>query len=175
VRWVVVPGTPDPADVTVTVSYDGGEQYANPGQEPAGPAAALAALPAQAPGAGDCSQGWRTEPSADAEVGCEVVYAGTTPYVAGHGWSGTGWAVASIGELRVVTVRDQRGRRYELGDAEGIGTTAQLGTGLAGQVVVAPNQLDGGRLPLQVLVDATAPGSTDAAPMRVSGSIAVAP
>ncbi|GAB3775493.1 hypothetical protein FB382_004150 [Nocardioides ginsengisegetis] len=101
--YVAVPDGTDPTDVSVSVTYDGRDQTATPGQDPTGPAAALADLPTQRPAAPACGEGWSVRPAASAEVSCDLSYAGRTPYWPGKGWAAEGatWLVVGVERLEV--------------------------------------------------------------------------
>lgn len=174
--WVVVPGEAAADEVTVTVTYDGAEQAAAAGEEPSGPAAALAALPQEAPPAADCPERWRTD-ATPLRLECELSLVGRTPYWPGAGWApdGSSWVVV---EARRIQAYAARGSADEVRSVEGVGAAEQLDhgdwgpTGLAGVVVAGEDDLVGDALALELEVEVDAPGA-ETGPVRATHSVPV--
>lgn len=106
--YVPVGATPDPADIAVSVAYDGLTQVVHPatGESDLGVAAGLARLEGPRPGGVPCpDHGWRAVPrSVDVQVDCTISLAGRTPYWPTAGWAEAGhqWLVLDVPEVRLL-------------------------------------------------------------------------
>jgi len=176
--YVVVPGTPAAADVTVEVGYDGATQTAGfTGADPEGEAAALAALSADRPRAADCpADAWQVRPTGVARMACEVPLAARTPYWPGSGWAATeaDWLVVAIDRLAVDSLTTSGGARAEVRSVTGLGEAAGLdvddaGTTLAGTLVLDRPRDD---VPLSLEVSVAPAGGGDPRKVRLGYDLA---
>lgn len=119
--FVVVPGTPEPSDVTIDLEYDGrtAEVAFAEGADESG--FGLGDLVDAAPTQVACPpEGWRVTGGVAVDMLCEGVTSVSTPYWPGTGWAAEGqqWVVASVDRLgpgRIV----KGGARYTATDVTG--------------------------------------------------------